>query len=89
MGNVYVRYSSSCSSSRERLCSEFTFHQESAKRSLEQLFRATVKLITDEKEITGVPVIDWQQLIWQKTTLLSDKAVQCATAKLVFSDSVL
>ena len=60
------------------------------KRSLKQLFHATEKLITDQKEITGIPVIDWQQLIWQRTTLLTDKAVQFATAKTcVFSDSVL
>ena len=46
--------------------------------------------MTDQKEITGFPVIDWQQQMWQRTTLLTDKAVQFATAKtFVFSDSVL
>ena len=52
----------------------------------------TRKLITDRIEITGITTIDWQQLIWRKreTTLLTDKAVQFATAETcVFSDSVL
>ena len=52
------------------------FHQE----SLKQLFQVTGKLITDQIEITGIPMIDWQQM-WQRTTLLDDKAVQFATAK--------
>ena len=51
------------------------------KRSLKQLFLATEMLIWDQKEITCIPVIDWQQLIWQRTVLLADKAVQFATAK--------
>ena len=35
-------------------------------------------------------MINSQELMWQRTTLLSDKAVQFATAKTyVFSDSVL
>ena len=50
-------------------------------RSLEQLFQVTGKLTTDQKEITGIPVIDWQQQMWQRTTLLTGKAVQFATAK--------
>ena len=59
-------------------------------RSLKQLFHVTVKLIRDHKEISGIPVIDWKQLMWQRTTLLTDRAVQFATAKtFVFSDSVL
>ena len=34
-------------------------------------------------------MINWQQLMWQRTTSLTDKAVQFATAKTeVFSDSV-
>ena len=60
------------------------------KRSLKPFFHATEKLIKDQKEITGIPVIDWQQLVWQRTTLLTDKAVHFATAKTyVISDSVL
>ena len=35
-------------------------------------------------------MIKWQQLMWQRTTLLTEKAVQVATAKTyVCSDSVL
>ena len=60
------------------------------KRSLKQLFHATEKLIRGQKEISGIPVIDWQQLIWQRTILLIGKAVQFATANTyVFSESVL
>ena len=59
-------------------------------RSLKQLFHVSGKLITDHKEITGFPVFNWQQLTWQSSTLLTDKAVQFATAKtFVLSDSVL
>ena len=64
--------------------------QNQPKRSLKQLFNATEKLITDQKEITGIPVNGWQQLMWQRTTLLTDRAIHFATAKTyVFSDSVL
>ena len=60
------------------------------KRTLKQLVNVTEKLIRAQKEISGIPVINWQQLVWQWTTLLTDKAVQFATAKTyVFSDSVL
>ena len=60
------------------------------KQSLKQLFHATEKLITDQKEITSIPVIDWQQFVWQRATLFTDKAVQFATEKTdVFSDSAL
>ena len=60
------------------------------KRTLKQLFNVTENLIKDQKEISGVSVINWQQLMWQRTTLLTDKTVQFATAKTyVFSDSVL
>ena len=48
------------------------------------------ELVTDQTGITGIPVIDWQQQMWQRTNLLTDNAVQFATAKTcVFSDSVL
>ena len=60
------------------------------KKSLRQLFQVTRKLISDQTEITGITTIDWQQLMWRETTLLTDKAVQFATEKnRVFSDSVL
>ena len=50
----------------------------------------TKRLITDQTEITGLTTIDWQQPRWMETTLLTDGAVQLATAKTyVFSDSVL
>ena len=57
---------------------------------MKQLFNVTEKLIRDQKEISGIPKINWQQLLWQRTTLLTDKAVQFAAAKnYVFSHSVL
>ena len=92
MENVYVRYSSSYTSSLERLPRELLYGSinNQPKRSLKQCFHAAEKLITDQEELTGIPVIGWQQLTWQRTTLLTDKAVQFATAKTyVFSDSVL
>ena len=50
----------------------------------------TERLITDQTEITGLTTIDWQQLLWRETTLLTDRAVQFAIAKnFVFSGSVL
>ena len=54
-----------------------------------QLFQVTQRLITDQTEIIGLATIDWQQPVWRETTLLTDRAVQFATAKsYVFSDSV-
>ena len=47
---------------------------------LKQRFQATGKLIRDQTEITSISVIDWQQQMWQGTTMLTDKAVQFATA---------
>ena len=34
-------------------------------RKLKQSFNVTEKLIWDEKEISGISVINWQQLMWQ------------------------
>ena len=60
------------------------------KKSLRQLFLVTEMLITDQTEITGLTTTDWQQPMWRETTLLTDRAVQFATAQTyVFSDSVL
>ena len=60
------------------------------KKTLRQLFQVTQKLITDQTEITAITTIDWRQLMWRETTLLTDRDVQFATAKnYVFSDSVL
>ena len=58
-------------------------------KSLRQLFQVTEKLITDQTEITGLTTTDLQQAMWRETTLLTDRAVQFATAKTsVFTDSV-
>ena len=43
-----------------------------SKRTLKQLLNVTEKLIRDQEEISGIPVINWQQRMWQKTTLLTD-----------------
>ena len=60
------------------------------KNSLRHLFQVTERLITDQTETTGLTTIDWQQPMWRKTTLLTDRAVQFATANTyVFSGSVL
>ena len=60
------------------------------KRILKQLFNDTRKWIKDQKEIQGMSMISWQQQTWQRTTLLTDKAAQFATAQTyVFYDSVL
>ena len=59
-------------------------------RTVKQLFVVTRKLASDQKEIQGVSVIDWQEDSWKRTTLLTDRAVRLSTAKAyVFSDSVL
>ena len=60
------------------------------KKSSRLLFQLTQKLITGQTEITGITTIDWRQRMWRETTLLTDRAVQFATARTyVFSDSVL
>ena len=61
------------------------------KKALRQLFQVTQKLVTDQNEITGITTIDWRPLMWRETTLLTDRAVQFATAKktYIFSESVL
>ena len=59
-------------------------------KSLKQLFQVPKKLIIDQTGIPSILVIDWQQQMWQRTTLLTDKVIHFATAKIfVFSDSVL
>ena len=80
--NVYVRFSSRCSSILGKIVQRFCIASKiSPKRTLKQLFNVTEKLIRNQTEISGMPVINWQQLMWQRTTLLTDKAVQFATAK--------
>ena len=61
-----------------------------SKKSLRQLFHVTRMLIIDRTEITGITTIIGCGERERETTLLSDKAVQFATAETcVFSDSVL
>ena len=55
-----------------------------------QLFRETGKLISEQKEITGVSKIQSQGSTWMSTSLLCSRAYQITNAKTyVFSDSVL
>ena len=55
-----------------------------------QLFRETGNLIRDQKEIIGVTTIDFKELTWMSTSLLSEKACRFTNAKTyVFSDCVL
>ena len=59
-------------------------------RTIRQLFDVTKKLVTDQTEIQGVSKIDWHTHPWQRTTFLTDKAVQLSTAKeYAFFNSVL
>ena len=51
------------------------------KRTLKQLVHVTDRLIRDQKDISGFPGIYWQLLMWQRSTLLDNKAVQFTTAK--------
>ena len=48
------------------------------KKSLRQLFQVTERFITDQTEVTGLTTIDWQQLSWRETTLLTHRAVHIA-----------
>ena len=55
-----------------------------------QLFRETGKLISDQKEITGVSTINFKDATWMSTSMFRQKAYQITNAKTyVFSDSVL
>ena len=59
-------------------------------RTVKQLFDVTRKLVKDQNEIQGISMIDWQENSWNRTTLLTDRAVRLSTAKAyVFSDSAL
>ena len=75
MINVYVRYSSSCSSSWKRLSPEFPFHQESVHAIIEAVVSSYWETDHGSDTNSNIPVIDWQQQMWQRTTLLTDKAV--------------
>ena len=55
-----------------------------------KLFDVTQKLILTREDISGISTIHWDTQPWERTSLLSDRAVQLSTAKVyVFSDSVL
>ena len=57
---------------------------------MKQLFDVTSKLVREQTEIQGISLIDWQEDIRKRTTLLTDRAVRLSTAKAyVFSDSLL
>ena len=56
-------------------------------RTVKQLFDVTRKLVKHQKEIQGISMINWQEISWKRTTLLTDWAVRLSTAKAsVFSD---
>ena len=58
--------------------------------SLKKLFKETEILIKDQKEITGVSMIDYEEYTWSATSLLCDRIHQISNAKTyVFADSVL
>ena len=58
--------------------------------SWNKLFKETEKMIKDQKEITGVSMIDYGDYTWSATSLLCDRIHQISNAKTyVFADSVL
>ena len=64
--------------------------QNQSQRTVKQLFDVTKKLVSEQTEIHGISLIDWQEKSWKRTILFSDRAIQLSTAKVyVFSDSVL
>ena len=59
-------------------------------KSVEQLFKETGRLISNQTEIIGVTTIDFKELSLRSTSLLSTRAYQITNAKTyVFADSVL
>ena len=59
-------------------------------RTIRPVFDVPQKLVTDQTEIQGISKIGWYTHPWQRTTLLTDKAIQLSIAKVyVFSDSLL
>ena len=58
--------------------------------SLKKLFKENEKLIMDQRETTGVSLIEYKDYTWSATSLLSDRIHQSSNAKTyVFADSVL
>ena len=68
-----------------------TYHQEHRLRKGQPVFDISQKLMLNQSgEIYGISSIDWNTIPWMRTTLLHDRAVKLAKAKVhVFSDSVL
>ena len=61
-----------------------------SQRTMNQLSDVTKKLVSEQTEIHGISLIDWQEKSWKRTILFNDRAVQLSTAKVyVLSDSVL
>ena len=57
---------------------------------VELLFHETGKLISEQKEITGVSIVGFKDATWISTSSLCEKACQISNVKTyVFSDSVL
>ena len=57
---------------------------------MEQLFRETGKLISDQNEIAGLRTVDLKDSTWMSTSLLCEKTYRFTNAKTyVFSASVL
>ena len=58
--------------------------------SVGQLFKESEKLISEQKEITGVSTVGFQDATWMSTSFLCEKVYRIINAKVyVFSDSVL
>ena len=61
-----------------------------SQRTMKQLFDVTRKLVSEQTEIQGISLMDWQEKSWKRTIVLNDRAVQLSTAKAhVYSNSVL
>ena len=50
-------------------------------KSLRQLVQVTRKLIVEQTDNSVITTIDWQQLMWTETTLLTDKSVSVCNRK--------
>ena len=90
MGTVYVRYCRRCSHLWKYYVENLHSTKNKHNETIKQLLNVSKKLITDQTEIQGVSKNDWHSHSWQRTSLLSDTAIQLSTAKaFVFSASVL
>ena len=67
-----------------------TIREESLLNSVGQLFNETIKLISEQKEITGVNTCKFKDSTWMSTSLLCSRAYRITHAKAdVFSVTVL